>query len=481
MKKLGRLGLVIGVLSLAGTTACKSEPPDLAKPFRAKGNDFMNKKDWRSAIAEYEQAVLIAEQPQEKLEKVWKHKGMAHLQIGEKDKAKEAFGKRLELMDKRPVPPNETPAQATAREIELLTEKTEIYVQMVEPEKAIEMFNKRLELVDKQTPPNEAERLAERKAFLGSMANLSMQNAKIDLAEQLFNDVLKLDPKDESALGWLAEMYATRGGARSAAAPLVDEHLQKAMAYYDQVLAINPNSAFTYINKRVVLTKYLADVQQQFKVAELEMQENVKKKAKYAEAKAKAEAANTRLIELSNQIQELTAKFTEAQKAKAAAAAGTPDPGAAPAPSGTGTPAPSGTGTPAPSGTGTPAPSGTAAPAAAPAGTPAPAAVPATAPAGTPAPAAVPAAAPAGTSAAAPAPAPTPAAPAPTPAAAPAPAAPAPKPAAAPAPAPTPAAPAPAPAAPAPAAPAPAAPAPAAPAPAPTPAVAPTPAPAPAQ
>jgi tetratricopeptide (TPR) repeat protein len=246
----------------------------------------MNKKEFRQAVAEYELALQI----DAKQEKVWKNKTAAHLQLGETDKALEALQKRLELIDQRPPPQAETPEKTAELAAELLAEKTEIF---------------------------------------GTMANLYLTSGRGEQAEQSFNEVLTLNPKDETALGWLAEIYATRGGARSAAAPLVDEHLQKALGYYDQVLALNPKSANTYINKRVVMIKYLEHERVQQQVAELEMRENAKKPAKLAEAKARAEASAARMEEFKVKVTELNQKFSEAQKAAKAPA---PPPAPAPAP-----------------------------------------------------------------------------------------------------------------------------------------------------
>ncbi|HEX8701913.1 MAG TPA: hypothetical protein VF815_24000, partial [Myxococcaceae bacterium] len=224
----------------------------------------------------------------------WRHKTTAHMQLGEMDKALEGLQKRLELLEQRPAPQGATPDKVAAFEAEKLTDKKDI---------------------------------------LGSIANIYWTTGRGEQAEQTFHEVLKLSPKDETALGWLAEIYAVRGGARSAAAPLVDEHLQKAMGYYDQVLALNPNSPNTYINKRVVLIKYLENEKTMLRVAELEAQENAKKKDKLAEAQAKIAASNARITEFTAKIQEMNQKFGEATKAaKAAAAAAAPVPAAAPAP-----------------------------------------------------------------------------------------------------------------------------------------------------
>jgi tetratricopeptide (TPR) repeat protein len=267
MKKLGRLGLVLGVLTL-GTTACE-DPPTPAMIHRVKASEHMVKKEFKQAAAEYE--LSLKDDP--KQEKVWEKKAFAHMQVGETDKALESLQKLLEFR-----------TDPTAR--------AEVY---------------------------------------SSMASLYMTSGRAEQAEQTFTEVLKINPKDESALGWLAEIYAQRGGARSMAAPLVDEHLQKALGYYDQVIAINPNSANTYLNKRVVMAKYMEHERVQQQVANLEMIENAKKPAMVAEAKAKLEASAARMEEFKTKINELNQKFAEAQKALKAQQAAPPAPAPAPA------------------------------------------------------------------------------------------------------------------------------------------------------
>lgn len=260
MNTLGKLGLVIGVLTLGGTTACE-EPPDPAKIHRVKGSDHLSKKEWKPAIEAYE----LSLQADPKQDKVWEKKAFAHMQLGETDKAAEALQKLLEF-------------------------KTE-------PKDKADLYR--------------------------SLASLYMQGQQTDKAEQFFNEALKIEPKDEASLGWLAEIYSQRGGARSMAAPIVDEALQKSIAYYDQVIALNPNSANTYLNKRIVMAKYMEHERQQKQVAEIEAQENAKNKAKAAEAMARAVQHQTKLDELKVQFDELTKKFAEATKAtKAAQAAG---------------------------------------------------------------------------------------------------------------------------------------------------------------
>ncbi len=252
MKKLGRVGLVLGALALTGTTACE-DPPDPAKIHRIKGSEHHNKKEWKQAIAEYE----LSLQADPKQEKIWRQKAFAHMQAGESDKAIESLQKLLEF-----------PLDQAG--------KMELY---------------------------------------SSLASLHMTTGQGDKAEEYFNEVLKLNPKDESALGWLAEIYSQRGGARSMAAPLVPEHLEKALSYYDQAIAVNPNAANMYLNKRIVMAKYMEHERVQKEVAELEVKENARNPAKAAEAKTRAEEHAARMEEYKAKFQELTQQFSAAQKA----------------------------------------------------------------------------------------------------------------------------------------------------------------------
>lgn len=258
MTKLGRVGLVLGMLTLAGTTACEKEP-DLAKIHRAKGTKHYNKKEFKEAAEEYGKSLAV----DPKQEEVWKVKAVAHVNAGETDKAAEST---LKLLDFKTTP----------------ADKAEVY---------------------------------------RNVASVYMKNGPLEKAEEYFNEALKIEPKDEFSLGWIAEIYSQKGGARAAAAPPIPEHLDKAVSYYDQVIAINPNSSTTYLNKRIVMAKYMEYEKQQMEAAEKEAAANPKDKAKVAEAKARAEEHLKRIDEYKVKFDELTQKFSEAMKAQKAAQA----------------------------------------------------------------------------------------------------------------------------------------------------------------
>ncbi|XXF75931.1 hypothetical protein P2318_23110 [Myxococcaceae bacterium GXIMD 01537] len=252
--KLGRVGLMVGVLSLVGT-ACSNEP-DPVQVHRAKGTKHFNKKEFKEAATEYGLSLQL----NPKQEDVWKAKAYAHSQAGDLDGAAEST---LKLMDFKTTP----------------AEKAEVY---------------------------------------RSVASIHMKG-NLDKAEEYLNEALKLDAKDEYSLGWIAEIYAQKGGARAMAAPAVPAHLEKALEYYDKVLAINVNSANTYLNKRVVMAKYMEHERVQKEAADKEAADNPKDKAKVEAATARAAEHQKRIDDFKLKFDELTQKFSEATKANKAA------------------------------------------------------------------------------------------------------------------------------------------------------------------
>jgi tetratricopeptide (TPR) repeat protein len=257
MKRLGKVGLVLGVLALGGPFGCKDEKEEAAKAHRIKGSDHMSKKEWKEAAAEY--ALSLEADP--KQEKVLEKKAYAHMQVGQMAEASQTVLKMLDF--------KATPA-----------DKAEVY---------------------------------------RTLASMHMTGGTTEDAEKYFNEALKLEPKDEASLGWIAEIYAQRGGARSMTAPIVKADLEKALNYYDQVLAINVNSANTYLNKRVVMGRLVAYEQQQKDQALSEAAENAKDKAVVEEANARAAESQKHIDEYQAQFAEMTKKFSEATKAAKAA------------------------------------------------------------------------------------------------------------------------------------------------------------------
>lgn len=160
------------------------------------------------------------------------------------------------------------------------------------------------------------------------IAAMYMQNNRPDKAEQYFQKILQEDPKDDASLTWLGEIHSVLGGARSGAAPADLPHLEQAIGFYDQALAINPDNITPIVNKRIALIKTIDYWQQKKNAADKEEAELPKKKKKEkAEAKARSDEAQAKIDELKPRLDEITAKLSEALKKKQAATAGTSDGG----------------------------------------------------------------------------------------------------------------------------------------------------------
>ncbi|RKH69202.1 tetratricopeptide repeat protein [Corallococcus aberystwythensis] len=274
MKRLGSVGLMLGVLTLGGSFGCGDEKAEKAKEHRVKGTNFLHDKNYAEAVKEYEESLKI--DPTQ--DKVWEKKAFAHLQAGQTDQAAQAA---LKLVD----------------------------------------FAK--------TPQDKAEAYR-------NVAAMYAKNGPLEKAEQYFQECLKINPKDTDALGWIAEVHAQRGGARSMSAPANPAELDLALKTYDQVIAINPDLPNTYLNKRIVMFKYIehekslqqAADQEAVEAATPPKPEKGKKPVvdpqaaeRVAAAKASSAAHAKRIEELTAQANESTKQFGEATKrAKAAQA-----------------------------------------------------------------------------------------------------------------------------------------------------------------
>ncbi|MBN8467751.1 tetratricopeptide repeat protein [Corallococcus exiguus] len=276
MKRLGSVGLMLGVLTLGGSFGCADEKEEKAKEHRVKGTNFLADKNYAEAVKEYEESLKI--DPNQ--EKVWEKKAFAHMQAGQTEEAAQAA---LKLVDYA-----KTPA-----------EKADVY---------------------------------------RNVAAMYAKNGPLDKAKQYFEECLKINPKDTDAIGWIAEVHSQRGGARSMSAPAVPAELELALKTYDQVIAINPDLPNPYLNKRVVMFKYIEHEKALMQAADQEAVEAAtppkpekgKKPVvdpaaaeRVAAAKASSAAHAKRIEELTAQATEATKQFGEATKrAKAAQASG---------------------------------------------------------------------------------------------------------------------------------------------------------------
>ena len=237
-------------LGLAGPTACKKKEPDPAVVHLENGDDLLSKQQFKEAAAEY--AKSLEANPNQ--EKVWEKKAYAHMEDGDMDQADAAI---LKTVDFKP---------DTAS-------KAEVY---------------------------------------RNLANLYLQKATGERAEKYFLEAVKIDPNDDLSLAWLGAISAERGGARSGKAAAIPEHLDKAMGYYDKVIALKPDLPDTYINKRIAAMKYMG--YERRAKEEAEERTHDRDKAKREAAKAEVEKHQARIEEFTKLIEELNKQFAEAKK-----------------------------------------------------------------------------------------------------------------------------------------------------------------------
>jgi len=254
----GKAALLCGLAALSILLTACSKEDDQAAVHRGLGNDLARKGDWAGAVKEYG----LAADANPKDRKIWELKANAYVRLGQVKEAAESLAK---------------PAEYTTDP----AAKAEIY------------------------------RL---------VAAMYVDQKEFDSAEKAFAEALKFDPKDENSLSWLGEIASARGGARSMTAPPDGVQLMKAIAYYDKAIAVNPENIFSYVNKRIAITKYvLLEEEEKAQAAKLVQLE--KKDASKAAAQTRLTESTTRLEGFKKEIEQLTVKIKElqaAQKAKKA-------------------------------------------------------------------------------------------------------------------------------------------------------------------
>jgi tetratricopeptide (TPR) repeat protein len=225
---------------------------DPVEAHRLKGHELYKKEQWAQAAEEYR--LSLQANPQQ--EKLWEKLAAAYMRAGDSQKAVEAL---LKTVDFKPDP------QA----------KAEVY---------------------------------------RNVAGMLIQGPKPFEAEQYFIAAVKLEPKDDGSLLWLAEMESTRGGARNMEAAPVQEHLDKAISYYDQTIAAKPEALLAYVNKRIVLLKLMNEAKKEKGSAEAVAAALRKEPERRKEALDRAAEQQARIDELKAKVDELSDKITELQK-----------------------------------------------------------------------------------------------------------------------------------------------------------------------
>lgn len=237
--------------------ACTKDP----EPFdvaRVKGSELLKKNDFAAAAVEYEKSLELKPDQDPK---VWDRAAFANMKAGKLDRAAELLEKSL---DRR---------------------------------------------------PDQAAKLD----TLRNIAGMYKEGQDLDGAEKYFQRAVALDPKDEQSLGWLAFISSARGGAQSQAATAQPEHLKIALERYDVLIAMNPNKADAYVNKRIVLVKYIDYLTKQKLSILADAEAQKADKEAYASAQEQATDTQTRLDELKGLLDTTTAKLSEVNKAAKAA------------------------------------------------------------------------------------------------------------------------------------------------------------------
>lgn len=237
-------------------TGC-SKPDDPAVVHRALGNEYARKAEWAAAATEY--GLSLQANPRDR--KVWELKANAHLRLGQLSQAAESLAK---------------PAEYTS-----------------DPSAKAESYR--------------------------LVAGMYVEQREFEEAEKAFAQALKFDPRDENSLSWLGEMASGRGGARSMSDPPDAVWLMKAIAYYEQVIALNPDNLFAYVNKRIAITKYIVFEEQERALANRLIHLERKDASKVAAAQTRLTESTARIEGFTKEIDELSKKIKEllaAQKAK---------------------------------------------------------------------------------------------------------------------------------------------------------------------
>lgn len=246
-----RTALLVAALAV---TACNREP----EPFdaaRIKGNQLLQKNEFAAAGAEYQKSLdLKPDQPV----KVWDQAAFAYMKANEFDKAAAVLEKSVD-------------------------------------------------------------RRADQAAKLDTLRNIGgmyLQTAHdTEKAETYFKKALAIDPKDDQSLSWLAEISSMRGGARGTETEVNTDQLKIAIERYDAVIAAAPNKPDAFINKRIVLLKYIDFLTKQKLSILADAENNKKDKEAYASAQEQATDTQTRIDELKAVLADTSKKLGEVNTA----------------------------------------------------------------------------------------------------------------------------------------------------------------------
>ena len=234
--------------------------PDPSEAPRLAGNALFKKGEYEKAGQEYEKAIALDKKPELKS---YETAAFAYMKAGNLGKAKELLEKTLQFKTD------------TAGKLEVYRNITGMFLS----------------------------------------AHRGME------VESVFFEILKLEPKDPAAMGWLADFACERGGARSNTKPPVPAELDKALEWYAKVLEVTPDDVGVWVNRRIIYTRYIDYWQGQKAAAEADAETNKKDKLVAADFKKQAEDAQAKVAEFQAKLAEANAKIGELNKAKKAGGA----------------------------------------------------------------------------------------------------------------------------------------------------------------
>jgi tetratricopeptide (TPR) repeat protein len=227
---------------------------------REAGDDLLAKSEFAGAAAEYAQSLALAPGQAQ----VWSKLAFAKLKAGDRDGAAEALAKQAE---------SETDP---ARKVDAYRSAAGIYLQGTDPDKA----------------------------------------------ERYLLEAVRVDPADESSLGWLGELASIRGGARVQVGPVVPAELDKAIAYYGRVIALKPDARPAHANRRIAIVKYLSALEDERAAQTARLRRAGKDAAAAADARERIAKADAKKAELEALLAETNAKLSAARNAAATTTTG---------------------------------------------------------------------------------------------------------------------------------------------------------------
>ncbi len=149
-----------------------------------------------------------------------------------------------------------------------------------------------------------------------NVAGMYMQSAgRPDKAEAYFQKAFELDPKDDQTLAWLGQISKDLGGASATTTEADPKHLDKALERYDALIALTPAVPAPYVNKRIVLIKYIEHLGRLKAEAEKSAEENKADKDVAGDFLETAKKHQARAEELKLVLDDVSKKLGEVMKA----------------------------------------------------------------------------------------------------------------------------------------------------------------------